>query len=316
MTRLEVVSTCKPFRGEFERIQRNALRSWARLGPGCGVTIFGDEAGVAEICEELGFRQVAEVERAADGAPRLDAMLDAAERVCDGDLIALVNADIILTGDLVRAAAEVRRRWSEFLMVVRRWNMWVETELAFEPGWEERLRASARVRGWREPVFGGVDVFVFPKGALRGVPPYAIGRGRWDSGLIYHARRARMAVVDATGVVFCVHQVHGYGHHVAGRAGVFRGREALNNERLLGGEERVCTALNATHVLDARGLRPRREVNPLLLLRKWAAAPGLYPWLRPLAPLVRSLAPVWRRLLKATLGARGELGSAEPSERG
>lgn len=102
-------------------------------------------------------------------------------------------------------------------------------------------------------------------------------------------------VVDATAVVTCVHQNHGYAHHPNDKAGVFTGPEASRNTELLGGDEFIFTALNATHVLTASGVRRRVDVNPLYVLRKLAVAPALYPALRPLAPLVRSLAPVWRR---------------------
>ncbi len=40
-------STPKPFRGEFARIQRNAMRSWVALRPRPEILIFGDEEGTA-----------------------------------------------------------------------------------------------------------------------------------------------------------------------------------------------------------------------------------------------------------------------------
>jgi hypothetical protein len=294
---LTLFSTCKPFRGEFQRIQTNALRSWAKLRPGCDALVFGDEPGVAAICEELGMRQIPEVARTTHGAPILCRLFAEAEKRTSRQYLCFVNADVMLTTDILSALEQVRHRWPQFLLVVRRWNVDLHQEWDFGASdWEDRLRNHARNDGVCEPVFGGMDVFVFPRGMWRNLPPYAVGRRRWDSALVYEARMLGVPVVDATDVVTCVHQNHGYAHHPNGTAGVFKGPEAVRNTELLGGDEYIFTALNATHVLTASGLRRRMDLNPLYVLRKLAVGPALYPVLRPLAPLVRSLAPVWRRI--------------------
>jgi 5,10-methylene-tetrahydrofolate dehydrogenase/methenyl tetrahydrofolate cyclohydrolase len=43
----------KAFRGHTGIIQRNAIGSWARLGRGSRVVLFGDEEGTAEVAREL-----------------------------------------------------------------------------------------------------------------------------------------------------------------------------------------------------------------------------------------------------------------------
>ncbi|MDR7586575.1 MAG: class I SAM-dependent methyltransferase [Armatimonadota bacterium] len=288
------ITTCKPFVGEFARIQANALASWAALGSGCEVIVFGGGEGVAEACRKLGVAQVEDVELSDEGIPLLNAMIEEAERRSSRQFVGLVNADIMLTSDVLRAVGRVGERWTRFLMIARRWNVELGDEWRFDDGWEDRLRACARMRGELEPRYGGVDLFVFPKGLFARLPGYVVGRGRWDSALIFHARRARVPVVDATATVTCVHQIHGYGHHPRGVAGVFGGADAQRNMQLLGGAEFICTALNATHVLKREGLARQVPANPVLLLRKIAASARLHWWLRPLVPAVRLGAPVWR----------------------
>jgi hypothetical protein len=287
---LTLFTTCKPFEGPFALIQRNALRSWKRLDPACEVIVLGDEPGARECCEELGFRHLPVVSRNEYGTPLLNGLFAAAERVATSDILAFVNADIMLTSDLFPAVAKVGARFRKFLLIARRWNVELEREWDFHAAeWEAELREYACARGMLESIYGGVDLFVYPRGMWRELPPLAIGRFRWDSALIGLARRLRAAVVDATEVVTSVHPIHDYSHHPQGPAGVFTGPEASRNVAVLGGEVLLFTPLNATHVLDASGIRRRVDFGPRHVLRRLAMSTMIYGPLRPLAPLVRHL---------------------------
>src|ERR1044071_2301531 len=101
---LTLFTTCKPFSNLFATIQQNALRSWKRLSPPCEVLVFGDELGVNASCEELGFRQFPKVERTTLGTPLLSDLFQQASALAAHDYLAYVNADIMLTTDLVTAA--------------------------------------------------------------------------------------------------------------------------------------------------------------------------------------------------------------------
>jgi SAM-dependent methyltransferase len=321
---LTLFTTCKPFAGPFATIQTNALRSWAALRPEAEILVFGDEPGVRERCETLGVRQVRDVPRNEFGTPLLDGLIAAAEREARGDTLALVNADILLTRELLPAVADVRRRFDRFLLLVRRWNVDLEGDWMLNGDDPEPLvRAVVRERGMMEPVYRNVDVFVFSRGLFAGLPPYAVGRGRWDSALIYEARRRGAAVVDATDVVTTAHQNHDYSHHPGGAAGLFEGPEYARNEALLGGPQYIFTALNATHVLTPGGLRRRVDLYPHHLLWKVANLPALHPRLAPVVPVVAAGASAWRglqrlksrvgRLRERVTGGRG--GAERPAER-
>ncbi|HVP28114.1 MAG TPA: hypothetical protein VMW35_03010 [Myxococcota bacterium] len=293
--RLTLFTTCKPFRGEFARIQSDALESWTRLDPRPEILVIGDAPGVDEACARLGLRRVPDVPSNEFGTPLLDGLVAAAERAASGELLAFVNADVLLPASPLAAAERVAERFARFLLVARRWNVPLAEPWDFSaPDWAARLEAFALARGRLEPVYGGVDLFVFPRGLFASLPAFAIGRGRWDSALVYHARAARVPVVDATASLVTVHPDHGYGHHPGDRSGVFQGPEAVRNEALLGGAEYVFSAANATHVLDARGLRRPRRLDPVLALRRLANLPALHPSLGLLVPLVRAAAPLWR----------------------
>ena len=68
-SRLTLLSTPKAFTGIFEVIQRNAITSWTRLDPRPDIILFGDDAGTAELCAELGLRHVPDVRTTDLGTP-------------------------------------------------------------------------------------------------------------------------------------------------------------------------------------------------------------------------------------------------------
>ncbi len=314
-SRLTLYTTCKPFRGDAARLQRNALRSFAALRPRPEILVFGDEAGVSEICAETGARQIVGVERTPSGIPLLSSLAEGAERAATGSFLGLVNADILLTSELETATLACAGRFERFLLIARRVNVDFEGELdVSSPDWEATLARTARSRGDVESVYGGVDLFVYPRGTFAPgeLPAMAIGRGRWDSALLYLARRRGLPVVDATAVLLNVHQNHDYGHEAGGVVGVFRGTDGRSNESLLGGDEFIFSALNATHVLGPEGLARLRVRNPLLVLRRLATAPAIHPWAAPLRPLVRALAPLWRRGRALRDGRLGRIPAASP----
>jgi hypothetical protein len=311
---LTLFTTCKPFVGKVARVQRNALQSWG-LGPACEVVVFGDEPGVRECCEEFGFYQVPSVERTPLGTPLVNHLFEAVEHATRADLLAFVNADIMLTSDLTPAVEAVQNRFDRFLMIVRRWNVELAVDWDFKSAsWEAKLRAYIREYGTIEPSYGGVDLFVYRRGLWKQLPPFAIGRTRWDSALIYEARKLRAPVIEATRVVTAVHPNHDYSHDLH-NTGVFKGPEALRNQSLLGGDEFIFTPLNATHVLTESGIRQNRVLFPPYLLRQLATLPALHPRLRPLAPVVRLLAPWWRRLRPTNKRHRRRSLLATPDER-
>jgi hypothetical protein len=296
---LTLFTTCKPFNGEFAIIQWNALRSWKSSYPDSEVLVFGDEKGVSECCRELGFRQVPDVARSQFGTPLLDDLFQQAERLATTELFAFVNADIMLTHDLMPALQMARSRFQKFLLITRRWNVEIHQSWDFaDPEWESALRRHARDQGALEPPFGGIDLFVYARGMWEKLPPFAVGRTRWDSALIYEARRLGVPVIDATDTVTSVHQNHGYSHYPDNILGVFKGPEALRNEKLLGGEEFIFTALNATHVMKKSGIHRNVIIYPPYVIRKFATLPALHSSLRFLGPVVRRLAPSWRKLRK------------------
>src|ERR1700676_776069 len=92
---LHFFTTAKPFVGHSDVIQRNALKSWTLLHPGVEVIVFGDDAGAAEVCREMGLRHEPRVERQGDGPPSLRSIFGRAQEIAQYEQVCYCNCDII-----------------------------------------------------------------------------------------------------------------------------------------------------------------------------------------------------------------------------
>src|SRR6266567_220275 len=117
---LTLFSIPKPFLGHVGIIQRNALGSWMRLGNGVQVILFGDDVGVGEAAAEAGAEHFPDIQRTELGTPLLNSAFATAARIAKHRLLCYVNADIMITDELINAVVSIRKR--QFLLVGRRWN--------------------------------------------------------------------------------------------------------------------------------------------------------------------------------------------------
>lgn len=250
---LTICAVAKPFKGHIAVIQRNAITSWTKLAPRPEIILFGTEEGTDEVARELGLEHVREVARNQHGTPLLADVLAGAERRGSGDLLAYVNADIILPREFTVGTEKVRGRFGEFLAVGRRTNLEVREALEFNEGWEEKLRGRMEREGQLES-HTGIDFFVFPRGTYKEVPPLAIGRVWFDQWCIKYARQRGMAVVDLTRFAPIAHQLHDYNHVAGGRErGTYGGVEADENLKYYGERPHAYTILSATHMMTEDG---------------------------------------------------------------
>jgi hypothetical protein len=297
---LTLFSVPKPFRGHFGVIQRNTLRSWSRLA-GADVILLGDEPGTAETARELGMRHVPEVGRNEYGTPLVPAIFEAAERAARTEWLAYVNADIILFGDFVAAAARVP--FDSFLMIGRRWDLDVPEELDFaDPKWEAALRERVQATG-RRHASPGLDYFLHRRGTWGRLPPFALGRTAWDNWLLYRAKQLRVPVIDATPSVLVVHQDHDYSH-AGGAKAVWNGPEAHRNRELSGRPASFYAVTDADWRLHPAGLSRVRGGRVWRELRKaWTALPT---WAQAGVRLAHSAATAPACLLGWPRGSGGE----------
>lgn len=264
MSFLTIFTAPKPFTNpHINIIQRNAIQSWTKLDE-VDVLLIGDEPGMAEVAAEFRVSHLPDVARTSQGTPLVSSIFALARdhaRVqahSPAPLLCYVNADILLTPDVVQAARRVHEQAKDFLIIGRRWNLNVTEPLDFSPDWVERLRTRTHREG-RLHVPAGSDYFIFPRHLFTDMPAFAIGRAGWDNWTIYHARHQGWPTIDATPDVFIVHQNHDYSHLPGGKPH-YNHEESHRNIELARGPENIYTGYI---LLDTnRELRDGQIVTP------------------------------------------------------
>jgi hypothetical protein len=244
-------------------IQRNAIRSWTQLGDEVEVLMMGNEEGMAEFANQYRIKRYPGVRCSPEGTPYISSMFELARTESDAPYLAILNADIILMPDFVEAAKQVANQVKDFLYLGRRWDLDVEEELEFTPGWEEDLREEVDSRGTLHgPV--GSDYFLVPRHLLHDMPEFTIGRSGWDNWTIYHAVESGWSVVDVTQSAMIIHQNHDYSH-LPGNKPPYDLPETKKNIQIAGGVKTMYTILEANQILVDGDLKPAPMSIPRLL---------------------------------------------------
>lgn len=250
---LTLFAVPKPFLGHAGVIQRNALRSWSRLLPRPEIILFGDEPGIAEMAAEINARHVPEVARNDFGTPLLDNIFRQAADLASNDILAYVNADIILLDDFSAGVDAVTANYEEFLLIGQRWDLSLTREIDFsEPEWTDILLRELEQEGILHAETG-LDYFVHSKGLWRCMPPFALGRCAWDNWLVMQPVKSGRTVIDGTQCITAIHQDHDYGHIQGNRHAAFHGIEAARNKAMLGPVDSSGFATGAKWMLTKDG---------------------------------------------------------------
>jgi hypothetical protein len=272
MSLITLFSAPKPFTDpHIAMIQRNAIKSWTLL-PEVEVLLLGEEAGLAEAARELGVGHIRNVECNESGTPLISSMFELARRNSNSDLLCIINADMILMSDFVKAAmvsssllkthrqASPRRHGDEglqkFVLLSQRWDLDLTQPLEFTGNWQDELRNTVYSSGsLHRP--SGSDFFLFPLSTFHEIPSFTIGRAGWDNWMIYKARKENWSVIDCTPSLMIVHQNHDYSHLPGGKPH-YEHPDTNVNIRLAGGEANIrYTIVDATHQLrNGKLVRP------------------------------------------------------------
>jgi hypothetical protein len=270
MTLITLFSSPKPFiNPHIATIQRNAIQSWTLL-PDVEVLLVGEEHGLAEVAKEFGVKHLPNVKRNESGTPLISSMFELAREHGTGELLCIINADMLLMSDFVEAAKRILESdglpskmreqapaLQNFVMLSQRWDYDIAQPINFSSGWENRLSSIVHRQGkLHKP--SGSDFFLFPKSQYTDLPNFAIGRAGWDNWMIYKARMENYPVIDCTPSVTIVHQNHDYAH-LAGAKPHYDHPESHVNTQLAGGHAAIrYTILDATHQLaDGKLVRPK-----------------------------------------------------------
>jgi len=295
-------TTAKPFRGHNGITQRNALKSWTLLHPDVEVILFGDDEGAAAAAKELGICHEPHTEKNEFGTNRVDFIFGRAQRIARHDLLCYSNCDIIFLPDLFQALERMKKQYSRFLLLGRRWDTEINEPIDFSgKNWADQMRSRALAENEQRPPWF-IDYFVFSRGLFGGdLPPFLIGRAGWDNWMVWKGIATRRPVVDVSSAVVAVHQKHDYLHHPKGKAGVYDGEEAKFNFKLAGGWKRMRIISDAPLVLSSDRVKHN--------WRRFGHALKRNPTLRWYSDVLATVwHPVWFFFLDITRPLRSALG--------
>ena len=194
---ITIYSTFRSFeKKRYNKIQKDAFRSWMKLDPKPQIIIMGDDPGTKEVCENNGFLHIPQIETSKAGTPYVNSLIDTAEAHAENDIMLLVSGDIIIDQDTIDAARAVSASLPEFCVCARKQH--VEIKKVDNEKKIERIKWATWQAG---------DYWLHSKGIFSGMPSFLIGRHlveRW----MYRLCCNKNALVDASDIVTVLHQNH------------------------------------------------------------------------------------------------------------
>jgi len=250
---LTLFTVLKPFAGEAEAHQRNAIASWKALAPEVEVILVSDSSIPADIRAELSCHRATKTNRY--GTPLLDEVFRLAANEGRGAIRAFVNADIILDKRFVLAAEQLMNSGlNSWLAIGQRTEIEVPDSVDHgNDAWIADCFRRLDSDGTHASMVCK-DFFIFPADLFREIPAFAIGRGNWDNWMVWQSKASQIPVVDISSVAPVIHQKHGYSHVSGGRLSAYvSGPEARENQRLAGGRN-LLSGSTADWTMDATGI--------------------------------------------------------------
>jgi hypothetical protein len=250
----------KPFIGNINIIQRNAIKSWMQMNPECEIFLIGNEDGVKEITREFGLNHIAEIQKNNYNTPLLSSAFQIVENISKNNLLMYINADIILFQNIAKIINKIN--FSNYLITGRRWDLDVKEEIDFKN--ENMIKEFLKMTSIESKLHGyaGMDYFIFKKGTIK-MPSFAVGRPGWDSWLIYNMKKRNIPIIDATKVIYIIHQNHDYKHSIYGKQKRVVGPEFYENIKIAGGLTNMLTLREADYILSEKGIEKPKFIKNL-----------------------------------------------------
>jgi hypothetical protein len=269
---LTLFSTPRPFKGPFDRIQRNAIKSWKAVCPNCQIILFEDEEGTtSKVAEELQVLCIKDRQSSEFGTPLLSSLFTKAKEFAENKIIVQISTDMILTDKFLPAVERIVKMMDgkPFLMAGRRWDLDFNDEIDFtKKDWQVKLMEQVGKNG-KLHGHSAMDYWVMPCNLPIEFPPFVIGRPGTDSWLVYKLRSMKIPVIDSTNVIDIIHQNHNYPQ----KSNPFFAVEKANNMELAGGFMNMLTLREANWLFTEKGL-----IKPKFPERIFSELALFYPW--------------------------------------
>jgi hypothetical protein len=174
-------------------------------------------------------------------------MLTLSRETSSSPFLGIINADILLFPDMLKAIRAVLGKFRKFLLAGQRWDMKVTDRITGSDQFKE-LQRKIHSEGILHPPMGS-DYFIFPRECYLEIPDFAIGRAGWDNWFIFKSRFEGRPVIDCSNDITIVHQNHDY-RHLPGGQPHYRLPETRENVERGGGEHTIFTLFDAQFSLN------------------------------------------------------------------
>lgn len=269
---ITIFTNPRPFRGIFDKIQRDALKSWIKFCPGCQIILFEDEEKTTKsVALKFGLDYVGNAKCDEFGTPLIDSVMSIAKKMAKFETLAYINTDIILLKNFVPAIEEVKSKIKnkDYFISGQRYNLDIKGNLDFEDvNFEEKILDEVSKSGkLYSPAC--MDYWVFSRDSKFKIPSFVIGRPGIDGWLVYNNRITKVPVVDMTPTIKIIHQNHNYPHAKKD----FFEIEKQENLKLASGFKNMLTLREADWVYVNGELKrpkfPRNILSKLALFYSW-----------------------------------------------
>lgn len=200
-----------PFEGKDDIAQRNSIHSWVLLEPKPEIILLGNEKGVREIVQQFGAIHIPDIDRNECGDLSVRSVLEQGYDRASHDIVAYVDADVILFQDFAEAIERVHSDFLLYMTCGYRRTIKVDRRMNFRPDWQDRLWEQVQRKGkqFRQGMGSGSDYFMTPAGfPFPDIPDFSVGAGHWDGWRMWAALQVGAQLVDTTAIIRAIHQEH------------------------------------------------------------------------------------------------------------
>ena len=283
---ITIFTTTKDFIGEFDIIQKNALKSWRALSEDIEIILIGESIGGQEVAKNIDGKYLTKVKMSHENTPTIGGLFEIAEANGKYDILCYVNADIILPESILNVIEVLKKNKKRFLAVGHRWDLDINESIDFKRSNDtEKFWSYAKNKSIKHAPTG-IDYFIFRKNTFKNIPPLTIGRPGWDNWLLWKTRRMRVPLIDLSDRIFAIHQNHSYNFKgFESKNDVLSSNDSSLNLQVIG--ENTLNLLDANYKINNGKIKKNND--PAFINRNLGKLPIIFPELSSILTLYKKI---------------------------
>jgi hypothetical protein len=250
---IAILSSPRPFIGEFNRIQTNAIKSWMSLDSNIDIFLIDDEQSTcSSLLTASYYSAISIIHPLASspwGTPLIDGPINQLLSSKKYSHVCFVNTDIILDNRFVDLISFLTRcSFTNYICMGQRHNIDVPFTLDYISATDRPMpNPWILPRSLHPPT--GMDYWIMPCSSSLVFPPFISGRPGMDSWLAWYHVSNHLPLIDATNFLQVLHQNHPY---PAKKFEYFKD-ETDYNLTVAGGYSNMLSLRFASHLINSSG---------------------------------------------------------------